>query len=65
MRSPCTATKSRPCSPQLEKARAQQQRPNTAIKKKKKVGETYYTLPLRLYINEQSCKQCMKVLTLH
>ena len=27
---PCTLTKSSPCSPQLEKARAQQQRPNTA-----------------------------------
>ena len=30
MRSPHTATKSSPRSPQLEKARAQQQRPNTA-----------------------------------
>ena len=29
VRSPRTATKSSPCSPQLEKARAQQQRPNT------------------------------------
>ena len=42
MRSPRTATKSNPGSPQLEKARVQQQRPNTAknkinkIKKKKK-----------------------------
>ena len=42
MRSPHPATKSSPCSPQLEKARAQQQRSNTAknkinkfIKKKK------------------------------
>ena len=34
-RSPRTATKSRPRSPQLEKARAQQRRPNTAKKKKK------------------------------
>ena len=37
MRSPCTATKSSLCSPQLEKARAQQRRPN-ADKKKKNVG---------------------------
>ena len=34
MRSPRTATKSSPCSPQLEKAHAQQRRPNTAKKKK-------------------------------
>ena len=33
MRSPCTATKSSPRSPQLEKACAQQQRPNTAKNK--------------------------------
>ena len=36
MRRPCTATKSSPHSPQLEKARVQQQRPNAAKKKKKK-----------------------------
>ena len=36
MRRPCTATKSSPCSPQLEKAHAQQWRPNAAKKKKKK-----------------------------
>ena len=30
MRNPCTATKSSPCSLQLEKARVQQQRPNAA-----------------------------------
>ena len=36
MRSPRTATKSSPRSPQLEKARAQQQRPNAAIKKERK-----------------------------
>ena len=40
MRSPCTAMESSPRSPQLEKTRAQQQRPNAAkinkfIKKKK------------------------------
>ena len=39
MRSPYTATKSSPCSLQLERARAQQRRPNAAknkfIKKKK------------------------------
>ena len=32
MRSPHTTTKSSPCSPQLENARAQQQRPNAAKK---------------------------------
>ena len=37
MRSLHTAMKSSPCSPQLEKARAQQWRPNAAKKKKKKV----------------------------
>ena len=36
MRNPSTATKSSPCSQQLEKARMQQQRPNAAKKKKKK-----------------------------
>ena len=35
MRSPRTAMKSSPLSPQLEKARVQQQRPNAAKKKKK------------------------------
>ena len=33
MRSPHTTTKSSPCLPQIEKARAQQQRPNAAKKK--------------------------------
>ena len=33
MRSPRTATKSSPCSLQLEKARAQQRKPNAAKKK--------------------------------
>ena len=37
MRSPHTATKSSPCSPQLQKAHAQQWRPNTARKKQKKI----------------------------
>ena len=37
MRSLHTATKSSPCSPQLEKACAQPQRPNAAKKKKKKL----------------------------
>ena len=35
MRSPCTATKSSPRSPQLEKAHVQQQRPNAAKKNQK------------------------------
>ena len=34
MRSPRTVTKSSPCSPQLEKARMQQRRPNAAKNKK-------------------------------
>ena len=47
MRSPCTATKSSPRSPQLEKARVQQQRPNAAKNKinnfLKKEKETNYS----------------------
>ena len=53
MRSPRIATKSSPRSPQLEKARAQQRRPNAAknknknkinkIKKKKKKDEPSYS----------------------
>ena len=39
MRSPCTAMKSSPCSPQLEKAHAEQQRPNTAKRNKNLRGE--------------------------
>ena len=42
IRSPRTATKSSPRSPQLEKAHVQQQKPNTAkklIKKKKKLNK--------------------------
>ena len=52
MRSPCTATKSSPHSPQLEKARAQQRRPNAAknkinkfIKKRKAQIQMEGTLP--------------------
>ena len=33
MRSPCSATKSSPCSPQLEKAHMQQRRPNATKNK--------------------------------
>ena len=39
MRSLHTATKSSPCWPQLEKARAQQQRPNTAKNKINKINK--------------------------
>ena len=42
MRSPRTATKSSPCSPQLEKARTQQQRPNAAIKKQQQQKKNTY-----------------------
>ena len=38
MRIPCTAMKNSPRSPQLEKARVQQRRPNTARKKERKKG---------------------------
>ena len=34
VRAPCTAMKSGPCSPQLEKALAEKRRPNTAINNK-------------------------------
>ena len=37
VRGPCTTMKSGPCLPQLEKALAQKRRPNTAIKKKKRL----------------------------
>ena len=39
MRSPHTTTKSSPRSPQLEKARTQQQRPNTAKNKNKQINK--------------------------
>ena len=38
MRSPCTATKSSPRSPQLEKACVQQRRPNAAKNKINKIN---------------------------
>ena len=43
----CTTMKSSPCSPQLEKARAQQRRPNTAKKKKIRTN----------HIRESLCQQ--------
>ena len=39
MRSPRTTTKSSPCSPQLEKAHAQQQRPNAAKRERKQASK--------------------------
>ena len=48
MRSPCTATKSSPRSPQLEKARAQQQRPNTAKNTNKQINKKIYLKKRRL-----------------
>ena len=42
MRSPCTATKSSPRSPQLEKARTQQRRPNAAKNKKTKTKNSIF-----------------------
>ena len=49
MRSPCTASKTSPRSPQLQKAHAQQRRPNTAKNKiiKKKL----------IYILKKPCNQ--------
>ena len=41
MRTPCIATKSSPRSPQLEKARTQQWRPNAAKKNKKTKKKTF------------------------
>ena len=49
MRSPCTATKSNPCSPQLEKARAQQRRPKCVLL----IRETHTAL----YINYTSISE--------
>ena len=46
MRSPCTATKSSPCLPQLEKAHVQQRRPSTAKKKK------YSNIYINIYIKK-------------
>ena len=56
MRSPITATKSSPCSPQLEKACAQQQRPNTAKSKNK------FILKIKKINQSQKDKYCMIVL---
>ena len=64
MSSPCTATKSSPRSPQLEKVHAQQQRPNATknkinlFKKKKKMGlikvfvAMSYKLPLLFLVGK-------------
>ena len=60
MRSLCTATKSSPHSPQLEKARTQQRKPNAAKKhinkflkkEKKKVIQAHYQANLK---NDFSC----------
>ena len=54
MRSPRTTMKSGPCSPQLEKARAQQRRPNAAKKKKKKPTADYnWTRDLNSYFPKE------------
>ena len=41
VRGPCTAMKSGPCLPQLERALKQKQRPNTAINKINKIGRAH------------------------
>ena len=55
MRSPRTATKSSPCSPQLEKARMQQQRPNAAINK---IFKKYTIVPWPLKILLKTNSYC-------
>ena len=52
MRSPRTATKSSPCSPQVEKAHAQQRRPKADKEKKK---EKKITQTLALWIHFYLC----------
>ena len=49
MRSLRTAMKSSPRSPQLEKARAQQRRPNAEKKKKQKTLQTSLPFPALFY----------------
>ena len=50
MRSPHTAMKSSPRSPQPEKARAQQQRPNAAKNFKKKIKKKNNDCPVSMFI---------------
>ena len=58
MRSPRTSTKSSPRLPQLEKARAQQRRPNTAKKKNKTVNLTRHVCgPLYRHLHSH-CFPC-------
>ena len=59
MWSPRTATKSSPCSPQPEKARVQQQRPNAAKKKKENKKENKWKtwiLALFFIMNNNECR---------
>ena len=55
MRSPRTVTKSSPRSPQLEKARVQQGRPNAAKKKKKSHRWTQIFKPAPAHPESSSC----------
>ena len=60
MRSPSTARKSSPLSPQLEKARAQQRRPNAAknkikLRKKEKEEEISQTNPNAALYGFKTC----------
>ena len=50
MRSPRTTAKSSPCSLQLEKARVQQQRPNTAKKEDVSCGNAWNSIYLFIYL---------------
>ena len=61
MRSPCTAMKSRPCSPQLEKACAQQRRPNTAKKKRVPLGSILINPPLLGHRKTLICLQSLQI----
>ena len=60
MRSPCTVTKSSPSSPQLEKARAQQRRPNTA--KNKLISSKKHSKPKLLYTEQSPASHAISIM---
>ena len=58
MRRPHSTTKSSPCSPQLEKARVQQQRLNAAKKKKEYISYDTIYEKINIYIcNEKNWEE--------
>ena len=54
MRSPCTATKRSPRSPQLEKARVQQRRPNAAKSKTNKINKLIKNKKIKSYVFQRN-----------